>query len=62
MKAICIFLGSSFGNHAAYRDAAAAMGRELAIRGMTCVYGGSCTGLMNQLADSALSAGGKVIG
>lgn len=62
MKAICIFLGSSFGNHPAYREAASTMGRELAIRGITCVYGGSCTGLMNQLADSALNAGGKVIG
>lgn len=62
MKAICIFLGSSFGNNVVYRDAAAAMGHELAIRGITCVYGGSCTGLMNQLADSALHAGGKVIG
>ena len=62
MKAICIFLGSSYGNHSAYRDAATAMGRELAARGITCVYGGSCTGLMNQLADSALRAGGKVVG
>ena len=61
-KAICIFLGSSFGNHAAYRNAAAAIGRELAVRGLTCVYGGSRTGLMNQLADSALDAGGKVVG
>lgn len=62
IKTICIFLGSSFGNHAAYRKAAAAIGRELAIRGLTCVYGGSSTGLMKQLADSALNAGGKVVG
>jgi len=38
------------------------MGHELATRGLTCVYGGSCTGLMGHLADSALAAGGKVIG
>lgn len=38
------------------------MGRELASREITCVYGGSSTGLMKQLADSALKAGGKVIG
>lgn len=62
MKAICIFLGSSFGNHVAFREAAGAMGRELANRGLTCVYGGSSTGLMNELADSALDAGGNVIG
>ena len=62
MKAICIFLGSRFGNHAAYGQAARAMGRELAHRDLTCVYGGSSTGLMKELADSALAAGGNVIG
>ena len=62
MNSICVFLGSSIGNHPAYMEAADAMGRELAARGLTCVYGGSCTGLMNQLANSALAAGGKVLG
>ncbi len=62
MKSICVFLGSSIGNHPAYMEAAGAMGRELAARGLTCVYGGSCTGLMNELADSALAAGGRVLG
>jgi uncharacterized protein (TIGR00730 family) len=62
MNSICVFLGSSIGNHPAYMAAAGAMGHELAVRGLTCVYGGSCTGLMKQLADSALAAGGKVLG
>ena len=62
MSSICVFLGSSTGNHPAYMEAAGAMGRELAVRGLTCVYGGSCTGLMKQLADSALAAGGRVLG
>ena len=62
MKSICVFLGSSSGNHQVYMEAADAMGRELALRGLTCVYGGSCTGLMKQLADSALAAGGRVLG
>jgi uncharacterized protein (TIGR00730 family) len=62
MKSICIFLGSTAGNHPAYMEAADAMGHELAVRGLTCVYGGSCTGLMKQLADSALAAGGEVVG
>ena len=38
------------------------MGREIAVRGLTCVYGGSSTGLMDQLATSCLAAGGKVVG
>ena len=62
MNSICVFLGSSTGNHPAYMEAAGAIGRELAVRGLTCVYGGSCTGLMKQLADSALAAGGRVLG
>ena len=62
MNSVCVFLGSNSGNHPAYMDAARAMGFEIAMRGLTCIYGGSCTGLMNQLADSALAAGGKVIG
>lgn len=62
MDSICVFLGSSTGNHPAYMDTAGALGRELAVRGLTCVYGGSCTGLMKQLAESALAAGGKVVG
>ncbi len=62
MKSVCVFLGSSPGNHPAYMEAAGALGRELAVRGLTCVYGGSRTGLMERLAKSALSAGGKVVG
>lgn len=62
MQSICVFLGSSPGNHPAYMETAAALGRELAQRNLTCIYGGSCTGLMNQLAESALAAGGTVVG
>ncbi len=62
MNSICVFLGSSVGNHPAYMAAAQTMGHEIAVRGLTLVYGGSRTGLMKQLADSALAAGGKVIG
>jgi hypothetical protein len=38
------------------------LGRELAVRGVTLVYGGAHVGLMGALADAALEAGGKVIG
>ena len=62
MKSICIFLGSNNGAAPVYAQAAQAMGRELARRGLTCVYGGSNTGLMKQLADSTLEAGGRVVG
>lgn len=62
VKSICVFLGSSPGNHPAYMKATSVFGHELARRGITCVYGGSRTGLMLQLAESVLEAGGQIIG
>ncbi|GAB6143061.1 TIGR00730 family Rossman fold protein [Desulfocicer niacini] len=62
MKSICVFLGSNEGTNPLYVQAARDMGRELARRGMTCVYGGANTGLMKALADEALCAGGRVVG
>ena len=62
MRSVCVFLGSSAGNHPAYMEATAALGREMARRGLTCVYGGSRTGLMNRLAESVLAAGGEIVG
>ncbi len=62
MNSICIFLGSNPGADPVYARAARDMGRELAVKGLTCVYGGSDTGLMKLLADSALEAGGRVVG
>ena len=62
MESVCVFLGSSNGKHPAYIRAAREMGHEIAVRGLICIYGGSRTGLMKHLADSALAAGGKVIG
>ncbi|MEE4364001.1 MAG: TIGR00730 family Rossman fold protein [Desulfotignum sp.] len=62
MDAICIFLGSNPGADPVYARAAGEMGRKLAAHGLTCVYGGSNTGLMKILADSALNAGGRVVG
>lgn len=42
--------------------AAFALGRAIAGRGMTLVYGGGRAGLMGAVADAALAAGGKAIG
>lgn len=62
IKSICVFCGSSTGDQPFYRDAAIALGREVAERGWTLVYGAGNIGLMGVLADAALAAGGKVIG
>ena len=62
MKSVCVFCGSSDGARPAYADAARAFGRMLAMRGLTLVYGGGNVGMMRQLADAVLEAGGRVVG
>jgi uncharacterized protein (TIGR00730 family) len=62
MKSICVFLGANMGSNPIYAAAIQQLGTALALRNITCVYGGSNTGLMKLLADSVLVAGGRVIG
>ncbi len=62
MKSVAVYCGSSSGNKAEYTQQAQAMGRELARRGLTLVYGGGCVGLMGTIADAVLAEGGQVIG
>jgi uncharacterized protein (TIGR00730 family) len=62
MKRICVYCGSSPGSRPEYIEAAKNLGRTLAERKITLVYGGSSVGLMGLLARSALEAGGEVIG
>ena len=59
---ICVFCGSNSGNNEAYTQAARDTGRTLAQLNIDLVYGGGRIGLMGTVADSALQAGGKVIG
>lgn len=62
MKSLCVFCGSSPGRDEAYVEAAATVGRLLAERGITLIYGGGSVGLMGACADACLAAGGKVVG
>jgi uncharacterized protein (TIGR00730 family) len=62
MRRVCVFCGSNPGLRPAYVEAAKEMGRSLARRGIGMVYGGGRVGLMGAVADSALAAGGSVIG
>lgn len=62
MKAVAVFCGGSAGVNRVYTQAAEKVGRELAGRGSTLIYGGGHIGLMGVLADAALAAGGEVIG
>jgi uncharacterized protein (TIGR00730 family) len=62
MKSLCVFCGANFGRRPAYRESAQRLGKLLAQRGITLVYGGGNVGLMGALADAALAGGGRVIG
>jgi uncharacterized protein (TIGR00730 family) len=62
MRSIAVFCGSSLGTNKIYEEAAFATGRALVRGGLRVVYGGGKVGLMGVLADSALAAGGEVIG
>src|SRR5260370_3028111 len=62
MKTLCVFCGSNFGADPAYRASAIKVGSLLAARGITLVYGGGKVGMMGAVADSCLSAGGRVLG
>ena len=59
---ITVYLGSSAGNVPYLCAAAAELGGLIADSGDTLIYGGSKSGLMGVLAESALGRGGKVIG
>lgn len=62
MKSIAVFCGSSKGVDPEYALQARLLGETLAQRDIAVVYGGARLGLMGELADAALAAGGKVTG
>lgn len=62
IRSVCVFCGANMGRDPAAREAAAAMGRGLAEAGIKLVYGGGRNGLMGEVADGALAAGGHVTG
>jgi uncharacterized protein (TIGR00730 family) len=63
MKRVCVFCGSSAGTRPVYAEAARAMGRLLAERGNRAgVRRREGSGLMGEVADAVLAAGGEVTG
>jgi len=62
LHSLCVYCGSCSRVDPVYKDVAAALGHELALEGITLVFGGGQVGLMGIIANAALEAGGKVIG
>ncbi|NWF25738.1 TIGR00730 family Rossman fold protein [Streptomyces sp. PKU-EA00015] len=59
---ICVFCGSRAGSSAAQARAARQVGRTVAERGHTLVYGGAGSGLMGEVAWAASHAGARIEG
>ena len=59
---ITVSLGANEGNAPFFKEAVHELGLWIGTNGNTLVYGGSKSGLMGELAESVLQAGGKVIG
>lgn len=59
---VAVYAGSTDGARPEYAEASRAAITELVGRGSGVVYGGGSNGLMGVLADTALEAGGEVIG
>ena len=62
LKNICVFCGSNVGNHNSYKQTAEALGKLLAEKEITLIYGGANVGLMKILAETVLNNGGEAIG
>jgi len=62
MNRLAVYCGSASPSDPRYVENAREVGRTLAERGIGVVYGGGRLGLMGAIADSALAAGGEVIG
>ena len=61
-KSICVYCASSQRCDKVYRHAARQLGKVLASKGFSIIYGGGAIGSMGALADGALSVGGKIVG
>ena len=59
---IPVYLGSAHGNDPKYKNEVVRLGNWIGKAGHRLIYGGSRIGLMGELAEAVLTAGGEVIG
>lgn len=62
MHRICVYCGAHHGDHPEYSELARRVGRAFVERELGLVYGGGNVGLMGDIANAMLAAGGEVIG
>jgi uncharacterized protein (TIGR00730 family) len=59
---VCVYCGSRPGSSQAFAAAAREAGARIGLRGWQLVCGGGRAGLMGEVADATLAAGGRVVG
>jgi len=62
INSLAVFCGSKNGNNPVYVKHAKELGKLLAKKNITLIYGGGSTGIMGAVADAMMEGGGKVIG
>jgi uncharacterized protein (TIGR00730 family) len=62
VSSVAVYCGSNKGTDPAYAQAADSLGRTLAARGISLVYGGGHVGLMGVVADAVTGNGGEAHG
>jgi uncharacterized protein (TIGR00730 family) len=62
IRRVCIFCGSNRGRDARYAAAARSLAAVLVAQKIGVVYGGGAVGLMGDLADAVIEAGGEIVG
>jgi uncharacterized protein (TIGR00730 family) len=61
-KRIAVFCGSKNGNNPLFQTDASGLGKLMAQKGITLIYGGGNKGLMGAVANAVMENGGKAIG
>jgi uncharacterized protein (TIGR00730 family) len=62
LRSVTVYCGSNPGADPAFAEATRRLATQLARDGIRIVYGGGHVGLMGILADTAMAAGGEVVG
>ena len=62
LRAVCVYCGSSKGNHPVYERDAIVLAEMFADSQITLVNGGGSIGLMGVMADTMMARGGRAIG
>ncbi|RPD48847.1 TIGR00730 family Rossman fold protein [Paracnuella aquatica] len=62
IQSMAVFCASKYGNNPLFTTHTTEMGRLMAEKGITMIYGGGKNGLMGCVADACMAAGGTVRG